>query len=53
MSPDRTRIDAIEERESEAVLPEVVLPGDLAFGAQDPGDLGRSNGRVLLSRSMV
>ncbi len=25
-----TRIDGIEERESEAVLPEVVLPGDLA-----------------------
>ena len=26
-----TRIDAIDERENEAVLPEVVLPGDLAF----------------------
>ena len=46
-----TRIDAIEERESEAVLPEVVLPGDLAFGG--PGILeisGRSEWKGAAQR---
>ena len=46
-----TRIDAIEERESEAVLPEVVLPGDLAFGGPGIQEIsGRSEWKGAAQR---